>query len=164
MNPFRRWYKSYKSEWNIQNQKIEEKEAEIRKREIKFKKKLIKNKKSYEKKIEEETVKGNTRTSNIEPQCHVMGVHYDDIIRMSSETYEKELQKRHESTLNCLALQRMVKDINRHCDFPVKLIYNGEIDYCNRVDNSVVDCKVFFDWSLKNNLKLAKDKLVGKII
>ena len=73
-----------------------------------------------------------------------MGVHTAVIDRMGPAKYEEELQKRREATLNCLALQRMVKDINRHGDFQERLIYDGKIDYCDQVDNSIVDCKVFF--------------------
>jgi hypothetical protein len=58
----------------------------------------------------------------------------------------------------------MVKDINRHADLSNRLVYEGTIDHCNTVDMSVVECQAYSDWSLKNNLKLMKDRAIGKVV
>ena len=84
--------------------------------------------------------------------------------RNGEEAWDKELKKREEATLKCKALQRLVKDINRHEDFETRLIYEENINYRNPFDNSVVECGIYFDWSLKNNLKFMNDKIIGKII
>jgi len=164
MSAFNHWFKTVKADWNNHNEAAKKEEDEIKKRENQYKEQFLKNKESYEKKIEEATGKGYTQTDNLEKEYHIMGVHTADIQRMGPEVYKEERAKRQESTFRCKALQRMVKDINRHGPFSARLIYDGKINYCNMVDNSVVDCKVFFDWSLKNNVKFTKDKFVGKII
>jgi hypothetical protein len=153
-----------KSDFEIHKKLKEEKENEIQKREIIYKKSFLQNKDKYEHSVKNVTRQGHSSTHYIEKEYHVMGVHTKDIRRMGPTVYNENLEKRKEATLRCLALQRAVKDLNRHGPFSTRIIYDGKINYCDDVDNSVVDCKAYFDWSLKNNVKFMKDKIVGKVL
>ena len=164
MNAFKQWFKTKQSRSNNKNETERMEEEKIQEYQYEYKKEFMKNKELYEQTIDKATNNGLTNTKNIERQCHIMGVHTADIDRMGPKVYNEELKKRQETTFRCEALQRMVKDINRHENFGTRLIYEGEINYSNMIDNSIVDCKVFFDWTLKNNLKFMKDKVVGKVV
>lgn len=168
MDTFMKLYKTYQTRINNKKMKEANKEEQIKKYQEEYKQELIKNKGLYEKKIDKAINIGYSKTDYIESQSHFLGVHYSErfefIERNGEEAWDKELKKREEATLKCKALQRLVKDINRHEDFETRLIYEENIDYCNPVDNSVVECGIYFDWSLKNNLKFMNDKIIGKII
>jgi hypothetical protein len=137
MNSFKKWYESQKSYYKNKREDEQKYESKVNEYATEYKDNFMKNKELHEKEIKKRIKFGYTCTEPIEKQYHVMGVHYADVQRMGPEVYREEYNKREIATKRCYALERVVKDINRHKDYPVRLVYEGEIDRCNMVDNSI---------------------------